>query len=269
MKVIQHRFIWILTIFASTMLFFALSNYCYSADFSDDFEDGDTKGWTAVDEPLKLLGDATPSNWTVQNSPLSGKALNQSANTWGDATDTVPLGTSFIYDKAEWSNFTFEVEVLANDNDGMGLVWRWKDRKNHYRFLTMFDPGNPPNGERAPWRKLERRLGNEKGDELPFYKTLASSKESYTPGTKMNWKLEAIGDTFKLFIDGKLALEAKDNSYKEGKIGFMLYAQSGVFFDNVKVTDLGGQAVESRGKLATSWGEIKRGRKAEGGRRNL
>jgi len=37
----------------------------------------------------------------------------------------------------------------------------------------------------------------------------------------------------------------------QGKIGFLVYAQSGIFFDNLRITDL--WAVHPQNKLAITW----------------
>ena len=181
--------------------------------------------------------------------------MTQNSNIWGDATDAVAIGSFVIYDKAEWADFALEVDVLANDNDGMGLVRRWKDMLNHYRYITMVDTGNSPAGRRGPYRAMERRLGDAGGDSLPFYEVLQENTDAYEQGVAQHWTLEAIGDTFKFYVDGKLTLEAQDSVYESGKVGFLVYAQSGVFFDDLRITDL--WAVDAKGKLAATWAKIK------------
>jgi len=240
--------------------------YCTSLAFSDDFEEDFSKAkvglktgegdWVVYDEPPADLGDKGPSSWSIGNG-LDGKAMTQSSNIWGDATDAVAIGSFVIYDKAEWVDLILELDVVANDNDGMGIVWRWQDRLNHYRFITMFDSGNSPNGRKGPYRLLERRLGDvdDKGAELPFYDTLADNKEAYIEGEPQTWKLEAIGDTFKFYVDDELTLTAQDSTYKEGKVGFLVYAQSGVFFDNLTITDM--WAVQPGNKLTATWANLK------------
>lgn len=258
--------------FITVAIVILLLLYSTSLAFSDDFEEDFSKAtvgrksgegdWVVYDEPPADLGDKGPSAWGIAKG-LDGKAMTQSSNIWGDATDTVAIGSFVIYDKAEWADFTLELEVVANDNDGMGIVWRWKDRSNHYRFITMLDSGNSPNGRKGPYRVLERRLGDVDADgngkpdgaELPFYETLADNKDAYAEGVPQTWKLEAIGDTFKFYVDGKLTLETQDSTYKKGKIGFLVYAQSGVFFDNLHITDL--WAVHPQNKLAITWARTK------------
>jgi hypothetical protein len=239
------------------LLFITFS--AFPGDLDEDFSrstvgiepgDGD---WVFYDE--EDLGDVGPSSWQIGASPLDGDAMTQNSNIWGDATDAVAIGSFVIYDKAEWADFALEVDVLANDNDGMGLVWRWQDMLNHYRYITMIDSGNSPAGRRGPYRAMERRLGDAGGDELPFYEVLQENTDAYEQGVTQHWGLEAIGDTFKFYVDNKLTLEAQDSVYKSGKVGFLVYAQSGVFFDNLLITDL--WAVDAKGKLAATWAKIK------------
>ncbi|MBD3185004.1 hypothetical protein GF312_22160 [Candidatus Poribacteria bacterium] len=246
--------------FILTVLSFALIAFpVLSGDLMVTFDDatiGQGPGdgdWVVYDEDD--LGDPGPSSWEVLDSPIDGPAMSQSSNIWGDATDTVAIGSFVVYDLEEWTDFILEVDVVANDNDGMGLVWRWEDINNHYRYITMIDPGNSPNGRRGPYRLLERRLGDDGGDELPFYETLDESDESYVQGQPQNWRLEATGNSFSFYVDDKLTLEATDNAYETGKVGFLVYAQSGIFFDNLVITDT--WAVDANRKLASSWGHMK------------
>ncbi len=223
---------------------------CIGDSFEDDFEDGDMEGWVVVDDPDKLMSDNSPSTWEVKPGPINGMAVYQGSNRWGDPTDQISLGTYLIYDNAEWTNFTFEFDTVANDDDGLGFVWRWQDRLNHYRYMMVIDPGS-----RGPFRRIERRLGDE-GDEFPFYEFLAESNESYAQGVEMHMMVEVTGNKMTVFIDDKEVLTATDDTYAEGKVGFAIYAEQ-AFFDNVVVTDLGTAVVKPSDKLAVSWGRLK------------
>jgi len=154
----------------------AISPLCMGANFKDDFEDGDMEGWVVVDDPDELMSDKAPSTWEVKGGPIKGDAVYQGSNRWGDPTDQIALGTYLIYDAAEFVDFVFEFDTIANDNDGLGFVWRWKDRLNHYRYMMIIDPGS-----RGPFRRIEIRLGDD-GDDFPFYEFLAKSTDSYTQG---------------------------------------------------------------------------------------
>ena len=78
-----------------------------AADFTDNFDDGNLDGWIAIDEDD--LGDKGPSQWKVENG-----ALVQTSNIWGDATDTVAIGTFLIYDLQEFISFTLEADITPN-----------------------------------------------------------------------------------------------------------------------------------------------------------
>lgn len=199
------------------------------------FEDSNMIGWTPIDEPPPLLGGEGPSRWGIDDGPISGKALSQTSNIWGDKPDVIALGTFLIYDLQEWVDFVMEFDMYANDNDGVGVVWGWKSRIQHYRFFTMVDPANPggaPPDLKAPFTSIEKRTG----DVSPYYQTLAKIKQaSYLEFRVNHFKLEVINKQFKVYWNYALVLQASDPWYWGGKIGFMLYAHSGVFFDNVKI----------------------------------
>ena len=155
----------------------------------------------------------------------------------------------------KWTDFVLEVDVLTTDDDTMGIVWRFNDLTEHYRFVTL--QSNLDKGESGPWRKLEVRLGKGKGEKLPFYKTIKTEKgKSYTSGTPTNWKLTVRGNTFSVEIDGKRSLLGTDDRYKSsGYIGFTISSQQGVFFDNLSVTDI--LDVQKVNVIALTWSKIK------------
>jgi hypothetical protein len=230
-----------------------------AVNLNEGFEDG-LDNWIVTDEPAKLLNDKGPSNWVVAQGPFKGKALNQTTNIWGDSGDIVALGTFIIYDKMEFKNFDLSFDMQANDNDGMGIVFGWKSRTDHYRFFTMIDPGNPGGAAgaqgdpgKAPWSLLEKRTG----DDIPYYKNLAKINDpAYQQGVSVNLRVVVQDGNFEVFADKKSLMKAKDITYSGGKIGFTLYAESGIFFDNLVVID-NSAPVEPKSKLTSTWGSLK------------
>jgi hypothetical protein len=245
-------------LFYLLLTFLLVSGYAIAGDFIDDFEDAEMDGWITLDEPAKLLNDKGPSNWAVLPSP-AGKnnlALNQSSNIWGDQPDVIPLGTFAIYDLSEWINFDLTVDVYAQDDDCLGLIWGWKDRTHHYRFITMIDPANPSGAgaDRAPWSKIEKRIG----DDEPYYNTISRvGQASYQNGANTKFRLTVDNNKFSVYSNDKLVIEASDLNYSGGKIGFTMIAEQGCFFDNVKVVNLA-EMVNSKERLASTWGYIKK-----------
>jgi hypothetical protein len=198
------------------------------------FEEGNMIGWVPIDEPPNLLGDVGPSRWDIGDGPISGKALMQTSNIWGDKSDAIPLGTFLIYDLQEWVDFVMEFDMYAQDNDGVGIIWGWRNRLRHFRFFTMIDPSNPagaPPDLKAPFTMIERRTG----DVSPYYRTLAKVRQaSYREFEVNHFKLEVINRIVKVYWNYGLMIQAR-HGYRGGKVGFMLYAHSGVFFDNIRI----------------------------------
>ena len=251
----MKEFSLILFCFLLVNLQFFLENSNAGNVFIENFENAKIDDWLIFDELDKNLSWKGPSDWSLKKEGIEGIGLYQGANLWGDPTDTVPIGSVIIYSKLKWSDFILEVDVLTKDNDSMGIVWRFKDLTEHYRFITL--QSNLDGGESGPWRKLEVRLGKDKGEKLPFYKTIKTEKDrSYTPGTLTHWRLEVRGNTFSVEVDGKKSLFGKDNRYQEpGYIGFTISSQQGVFFDNLLITDI--LPVEKADLVSSTWAKLK------------
>ena len=72
---------------------------------------------------------------------------------------------------------------------------------------------------------------------------------------------EVKGETIKTYIDGKLMVETKDETYKDGRPG-LGGRDSTVSYDYVEINGPGIAAtspVDHHGKLATIWGSMKQG----------
>lgn len=218
-----------------------------------DFEDGDLDDWEVVDDVD--LGDAGPSTWQIRNSTLGldGKALYQGSNIWGNAGDNMLMGTFIIYKAEKFSDFILEVDVVADDNDGMGLVWAYESTAKHYRIMMINDgwPAPPLDGFSGPFIKADKRIS----DENPWYDLMeVEAGIRYAEDTLLHWTLEVTGGSFLLTREDDASIEGSDLDYKEGYLGIQLYAQQAEF-DNFTITATA--PVEPADKMATAWGAIK------------
>lgn len=224
-----------------------------------DFEDSSLDDWEVVDEPEANLGDVGPGAWEIRDSEfgLDGKALYQGSNIWGSAGDTCLMGTFLIYKGEQFTNFTIDVDVVANDNDGMGLVWAYEDTNKHYRAIMINDgwPAGAVDGVDGPFMKIAKRISNEE----PWYEMLDVVKEDYVPYTEgelIHWTLEVNNGSFTFTRDDGLSVSAEDDEYSGGYVGIQLYAQQ-LELDNFTITPSGTTAVDPMNKMATAWGSIK------------
>jgi len=248
------RFGTLSSVFACIMVLFIAD--ITNAQMVIDFEDGKLDDWEIIDDVD--LGDMGPSTWQIRASQLGldGNALYQGSNIWGDATDSCLMGTFIIYTGEEFSDFIMEIDVAADDNDGIGLVWAYTDTSKHYRVIMMNDiwpDPNPVDGVGGPFIKIAKRLS----DQNPWYELLEVTKNGYVPyaeKTKLHWTLEVQSGNFTFTREDGLSISATDHEYKAGYVGIQLYAQQAEF-DNFMITSTA--AVRPAGKMATVWGNIK------------
>ncbi|MBN1754900.1 metallophosphoesterase [bacterium] len=185
--------------------------------FFDNFNDGDFDGWEVYDIAPYEGG---PSNWTV----ISG-VLTQTSNIYTTENEyEVYTGTRIITGDSTWSNFSFNVELKSTDNDGVGLLFRYRNQGDYYRYIRVEDPGNG-----GPFRRLQRCDGG-------VFTTLAEDLDAFSyPPNFFCTTVWVSRDSLKIFEEGILVLSAQDDAYPEGRLGFMCYANGGSFFDNVMV----------------------------------
>jgi hypothetical protein len=226
--------------------------------FEDDFAK-DLSKWKVLVED-KVNG----TKWQVRNGFLdSGNGDNN------------PQPLAITAGNQSWVNYTMESDATVTDaSQGTGylqLMGRMKDVDNWYAFrYSTGDPASLATEGLGGLKKanpevwLVKRAGGK-------YKQLAASTKA-VPNTSsggaelkgkfIKFKLEINNTSLKGSIDSgkgyELFVEASDSELKSGAIGLgqQEYAAS---FDNVKVTLVGPQvSVEAKGKLATSWGDVKR-----------
>jgi hypothetical protein len=191
--------------------------------FADDFDDGDMAGWTVGG----LLG-----SWTV--SAEEG-VLRQNSNDFGgsEGVEGSYLGTYVTAGGPSWRDYDFMARVRPVDNDGFGLLFRYGDSSNYYRFLWVGDESST-----GPLRRLDRI----KGGIQTVLKIDRGEGARYDPGRWYNLKVSLDGDVIGVYIDGVLWGEVRDGEIESGGVGLFSYAQVGVEFDDVVVTGAEGSA---------------------------
>ncbi len=195
-----------------------LSTACTSTLIDERFHGQDLTGWTVVDDPETIEG---PSDWRVEQDGW----LHQRSNTWGRRGDFLGrwYGTFLVTGDTDWQDYALSLKAKPEDDDGFGVVFRFKDSEHFYRLF--FIEGGINGG---PIARLDKREGAE-------YTELWSASRGYRKGKETFIEVEVVSDTIRASVDGQLLFEVKDNSYGNGKIGLFCYAQSDQAFDDVKV----------------------------------
>jgi hypothetical protein len=108
-----------------------------------------------------------------------------------------------VLENFAFTNVRFEISTPAKDFNG-GLVWRYANLENHYGAIV----------------NLTKR-------ELEVYKisdgkhiTIKKAKLSAPKTAESIFEVKQMGDDIQFFYNGKLALQATDETFKNGKIGY-------------------------------------------------
>ena len=199
--------------------------------FFDDFDDGDFNGWQIVDDPEPQSG---PSEWVVEFGELA-----QKSNIWAygpvELETKYHLGTHVSSGNKDWTDYTFNAHVRSNDNDGVGLIFRYDSPRDYYRILLMNDPawsGLDSSGTavNTPLQRIQKFID---GEPVILAENLVN--QAY-PNETFALTADVRGDTIRAYLNGELIMSAVDDEYAAGKIGLLSYANSGVFYDSVSVT---------------------------------
>ncbi len=190
--------------------------------FKDDFDDLNRNGWTVVDEGWT---DGPPSNWYVDGA---GR-LRQTDNIYSYSGQWLP-GTYLWNGNAAWSDYILTADLMSSDNDGIGLMARYTDSHNYYRFHWSADAG---------WDKdltepgLQRRVLDVCVDGV--WQVLASDNIPYTLSQWYDVEMRMLGDRIQVLIDGNLIFDVNDGSLDHGAIALYSWGNTGIYFDNVAV----------------------------------
>jgi hypothetical protein len=192
---------------------------CRRVVLDERFYDDRLSGWTVIDDPDTLEG---PSVWRVERDGW----LHQRSNIWGRRGDFLGrwYGTFLVAGDPDWADYSMTLKAKPDDNDGFGVVFRFRDPDHFYRLLFIQDGMNG-----GPITRLDKREG-------PDYTEIWSTRKGYKVGSALEIEIDAVGDSLKGSIDDIPLFEAQDDSYRRGKVGLFCFAQDGQGFDDVKVT---------------------------------
>ena len=172
--------------------------------------------WTFDDEATGQIAKGFTNEvgeWTVVASDR-GKALAQSANNPNSVFNITLISDT----NAKDVDLSVRMKPIAGQTDqGGGLVWRTKDKKNYY--LARYNP-------------LE--------DNFRLYKVVDGKRtliQNYDIQHTDGWHTLRVvmkGDQIECYYDGKKYLEAGDSTFTEaGKIGLWSKADAQSHFDNL------------------------------------
>lgn len=180
--------------------------------FRDDFANGNLGDWMFFDEGQS----SGPSVWLT-----NGDALVQSSNIH-DGNSTLSLekrGTVAIAGDSDWKNLLLRATLRSDDNDEVGLVFRYVNGDNHYRFIM---------NRQASRRRL---LKVEDG----VFSLLWQDEFQYQMGEEYDISILLEEDEIRVYLGGALICAASDSTHELGQIGLFSWANQGAWFSDVVV----------------------------------
>jgi hypothetical protein len=189
--------------------------------FIENFENVDR--WTFIDDPDARSG---PSDWKIVNGELW-----QTSNIWSfdpPAEFIYHLGSHTVAGENSWTDYTVNAIMRSADNDGIGLIFRYQDPGNYYRILLMNDPNNAYQINN-PIQRIQRFIN---GEPVTLHQNIVN--DAY-PNGYFSLSADVRGNEIIAYLNGKEIGRAVDDTFQSGKIGLMVYANTGARFDSVSV----------------------------------
>jgi len=182
--------------------------------FTDNFGDGNSDGWVTVDDNIE-----NASGWNV----AAGRFVQTvDTNTFGkDVDETYRRGTyAYLADSVNLTDYRFEVDItrLTGTSDDIGVMFRYTDNDNYYRFSMNSESGSS---------RLESKVGG-------TFVTLASNNRGYDADQFLfDVVIEVEGSLIQVFVNNDPLFAANASDHNTG--GVALYGRDGVAFDNVSI----------------------------------
>jgi hypothetical protein len=126
-----------------------------------------------------------------------------------------------------WADYAVSLKMWSKDDDSMGVMFRYQDDKNYYRFSWDKERG---------YRRLVKRQNG-------VFTLLAEDAVKYMTGRVYRVEIIADGTTLQVWIDGARIFSVTDASFQEGSMALYTWGNQGGYFDDVVVTDLDTDAV--------------------------
>jgi Ca2+-binding RTX toxin-like protein/3',5'-cyclic AMP phosphodiesterase CpdA len=206
--------------------------------------DGATLGdhWRILDEGT--IGG--PSDWVIangrlfQNSNIYSEQLVaggiDNRDVWqkgwsplGDGTYVLRKGTTALYEPADedvgtWRDYSVEASFRTPDDDGVGVVFYYRDPENHYKLEL--------NHQVQVWTLVRLVDGIEE--------VLGQAWHKYALNQDTTLRIDILDNRISAFVDGEALFPTpiEDRSHQGGTFGLNAWGSQGVSFDDVVVTKL-------------------------------
>ncbi|WP_129775621.1 outer membrane protein assembly factor BamB family protein [Peristeroidobacter soli] len=185
---------------------------------SNDFTNRSLGGFTIVTDAGTSGG---PPVWSA-----STQAAVQTSQIFGGATTpaTIPRLGTYMYwtNGTSWTNYTVEADLRASDPDTLGLMFRYLDNTNYYRFSM---------DRTLSQRRLVKRVAG-------TFTVLKEDSVAFNLNQTYRLSISAYNGTITVMIDGQVFYTGTDTGVASGSVAFYCWRNGGATFDNIVVRSL-------------------------------
>ncbi len=175
---------------------------------TDNFNNNRCDGWVHRD-----LGSSPdgPSHWLA-----SSGAFRQTSNMYtGSASDSSPdkFGTVAAIGSNSWTNVDYSVRARSLDDDSFGVVFRYTDAQDYYRFSM---------DRQRSFRRLIKVVRG-------VVTVLWTIRAGYVTNRGYGIRVLAVGPQLSVYVDGVLQRTVGDAALPSGRPGLYTWGNSTVF----------------------------------------
>jgi hypothetical protein len=220
-------------------------------EYSENFDRFDENSFSGTDG---WLSGYDRDSWSTRDSSGVYARTDDDGGTWGSGD---ALDNHLVQTERAWSDFQLVVDTYQDDNDSIGVVFRFVDARNFYLFVLFGSPswGNvaaaPGSGDGDPdlltsfagsilYRVRDGRAEILDNSFLSYQRAAWRKVRVTVEGSTIAAQYDADGDN--VFESTEAWLEAEDTSFPEGSVGFYCYDNGGsdraCRFDNLVVSGL-------------------------------
>jgi hypothetical protein len=158
-----------------------------------------------------------PSAWSV----VDGWMTQTSAiHDGGPANDPDKPGTYNLTGELDWQDYRLSVQMKSETTAGIGLMFRYRDSHNYYRFSMDAALG---------YRRLIRKAGG-------VVTVLWEDAVAYVSGQPYLATLDCVGHRITGYLNGLPLFSVEDDSNAAGRIALYSWGNTAARFNEVRVT---------------------------------
>lgn len=177
-----------------------------------------SRTWNIVDE-----GTASkPSQWVLEGGELLQKS--NIFEPYQSIADLPMRGTYAVAGRLEWSDYRLRVGLRSDDDNAIGVLFRYQDEKNYYRFSM--------DSSRQYRRLVKCRNG--------IFSLLWYDKTAFTQQKSYQLEIVVKDAALKVVLDGSILFEGPDQTkggaLTHGRVGLYCWGNDSARFQYVQVS---------------------------------